>query len=109
MAMRDAQTFQYGCRGQELSANDTIWASAIVADWGLMCRQDHTDVRRDRLLERLIDIGIYDCGECLNLNNNPSEERSFQYVVVLMSMLWDQVHDLESEVCFCSGTVLLLY
>jgi hypothetical protein len=74
-----------------------------------MCRQDHPDVRRDRLLERLIDIGIYDHSEHLDLNNNLLEERSFQYVVVLMSMLWDWVHDLESEVCFCSGTVLLLY
>jgi hypothetical protein len=51
-------------------------------------------------LERLINIGIYDRGECLDLNNNPSEERNFQYVVVLMSMLWDRVHDLESEVAF---------
>jgi hypothetical protein len=36
MAMRDAQMFWYGCQGQELSANDIIWASAIVADRGLM-------------------------------------------------------------------------
>jgi hypothetical protein len=61
--MRDPQGFWYG-HYRELSANDTIWACVILADCGLMCRQDHADIRRDRVLE--------------------------------------------SEVCFCSGTVMLL-
>jgi hypothetical protein len=108
MAMRDSQAFWYS-HHQEVLANDTIWACAILADHGLMHRQDHPDIRRDRVLERLIDIGIYDCSEHTDLNNNLLEERSFQYAAVLMSVLWDWVHDLESEVCFHSGTVLLLY
>jgi hypothetical protein len=74
-----------------------------------MHQQEQPDVRRDKVLERLIDIGIYDRGEHLDLNNNPSEERSFRYAAVLTNMLWDRVHDLESKVCFRSGTVLLLY
>jgi hypothetical protein len=68
-----------------------------------------TSIRRDKLLERLIDIGIYDRGDHLDLNKNLPEQRSFRYVAVLMNMLWDQVHDMESEVCFHSGTALLLY
>jgi hypothetical protein len=109
MAMRDAQIFQFSCRGQELSANDTIWACAMVADRSLMRQQEQPDVRRDKVLERLINIGIYDRGEHLDLNNDSSEERSLRYAAILMNMLWDWVHDLESEVCFRSGTVLLLY
>jgi hypothetical protein len=109
MAMHDAQSFRFAHHRQELSANDTIWASAIVTDRSLMHRQDHPDVKRDKLLEWLIDIGVYDCGDCLDLNDDPVEKRSFRYAVVLMNMLWDRVHDLESEVCFHSGTVLLLY
>jgi hypothetical protein len=109
MAMRDAQSFQYGRRGQELSANDTIWAGAMIVDRSLMHRQEQPEVRRDKVLERLIDIGIYDHGECPDLNNHLSEERSFRYAVVLTNMLWDRVHDLESKVCFHSGTALLLY
>jgi hypothetical protein len=35
MAMRDAQSFRYGRQGQELSANDTIWVRAMVADRSL--------------------------------------------------------------------------
>jgi hypothetical protein len=85
----------------------------MVTDRSLMCRQDQPDIRGDRVLERLIDIGVYDRGECLDLNNNPSEERSFWYAAVLMNMLWDWVHDLESEVAFtlvlcCHSTEELL-
>jgi hypothetical protein len=105
----DAQSFRFAHQGQELSANDTIWASAIVTDRSLMRHQDHPDIKRDKLLERLIDIGVYDRGDRLDLNNDPAEKRSFRYAAVLMNMLWDQVHDLESEVCFRSGTALLLY
>jgi hypothetical protein len=100
MAMRDAQAFRYGRRGQELSANDTIWVGAMIADRSLMRRQEQPEVRRDKVLERLIDIGVYDRGERLDLNNNPSEERSFRYAAVLTNLLWDRVHDLESEVAF---------
>jgi hypothetical protein len=57
-------------------------------------------VQRDKLLERLIDIGVYDHSNCLDLNDDPAEKRSFRYVVVLTNMLWDRVHDLESEVAF---------
>jgi hypothetical protein len=57
------------------------------------------------LLERLIDIRVYDRGEHLDLNDDPAEKRSFQYVVVLTNMLWDQVHDLESEVHHQPGSV----
>jgi hypothetical protein len=80
--MRDAQTFWYGRQGQELSANNTIWASAIMVDRSLMHQQEHPDVRRDKLLERLIDIGIYDHGDCLDLNNDLAEQRSFQYTAM---------------------------
>jgi hypothetical protein len=73
-----------------------------------MHQQEQPDVRRDKVLERLIDIGIYDHGEHLDLSNKPLE-RSFQYVAVLTNMLWDRVHDMESKVCFRSGTALLLY
>jgi hypothetical protein len=100
MAMRDAQSFRYGRRGQELSANDTIWVGAMIADRSLMRRQEQPEVRRDKVLERMIDIGVYDRGERLDLNNNPSEERSFRYAAVLTNLLWDRVHDLESEVAF---------
>jgi hypothetical protein len=100
MAMRDAQAFRYGRRGQELSANDTIWVGAMIADRSLMRRQEQPEVRRDKVLERMIDIGVYDRGERLDLNNNPSEERSFRYAAVLTNLLWDRVHDLESEVAF---------
>jgi hypothetical protein len=100
MAMRDAQAFRYGRRGQELSANDTIWVGAMIADRSLMRQQEQPEVRRDKVLERLIDIGVYDRGERLDLNNNPSEERSFRYAAVLTNLLWDRVHDLESEVAF---------
>jgi hypothetical protein len=65
-----------------------------------MHRQEHPDVRRDKLLERLIDIGVYDCGDCLDLNDDPAEKRSFRYAAVLTNMLWDRVHDLESKVAF---------
>jgi hypothetical protein len=100
MAMRDAQSFRFYRRGQELSANDTIWASAMVTDRSLMRRQEHPDVRRDKLLERLIDIGVYDHGDRTDLNDDPAEKRSFRYAAVLTNMLWDRVHDLESEVAF---------
>jgi hypothetical protein len=78
-----------------------------------MRRQDQPDIRRDKVLERLIDIGIYDRGEHLDLNNNSSEERSFRYTAALMNMLWDRVHDLESKVAFalilcCYSTEQLL-
>jgi hypothetical protein len=62
--------------------------------------QDQPDIRRDKLLERLIDIGVYDHRERLDLNDDPAEKRSFWYAVVLTNMLWDWVHDLESEVAF---------
>jgi hypothetical protein len=65
-----------------------------------MRRQDQPDIRRDKVLERLIDIGIYDRGEHLDLNNNSSEERSFRYTAALMNMLWDWVHDMESKIAF---------
>jgi hypothetical protein len=52
------------------------------------------------LLERLIDIGVYDRSNCLDLNDDPTEKRSFQYAAVLTNMLWDRVHDLETEVAF---------
>jgi hypothetical protein len=80
----------------------------IVADWGLICQQSHTTVRRDYILERLIDIGVSDHGTHTDLNNDPVKN-SFQYAAVLTSALWDQVHNLESKVCFHSGTVMLLY
>jgi hypothetical protein len=48
-----------------------------MTDYSLMHHQDHPDVKRDKLLERLIYIGVYDCGECLDLNNDPVEKRSF--------------------------------
>jgi hypothetical protein len=70
MATRDAQMFWYGHQGQELLANNTIWASAIMMDHGLMHRQGHPDVRRNPLLERLINIGVYDRGEHLDLNDD---------------------------------------
>jgi hypothetical protein len=89
MAMRDASSFRFTRRGQELSANDTIWASAIVTDRSLMCRQEHPDVRRDKLLEKLIDIGVYDRGEWLDLNDDLAEKRSFHYAAILTNMLWD--------------------
>jgi hypothetical protein len=65
-----------------------------------MHRQGHADVQRDKLLERLIDIGVYDHSDHLDLNDDPAEKRSFRYAAVLTNMLWDQVHDLESEVAF---------
>jgi hypothetical protein len=74
MAMRDAQSFQFYRRGQELSANDTIWASAMVTDRSLMRHQEHPDVRRDKLLERLINIGVYDRSDRLDLNDDPAEK-----------------------------------
>jgi hypothetical protein len=94
------QLFWFYRQGQELSANDTIWASAIVADRSLMHRQGHPDVQRDKLLERLIDIGVYNHGNRLDLNDDPAEKRSFRYAAVLTNMLWDWVHDLESKVAF---------
>jgi hypothetical protein len=71
-----------------------------VTDRSLMRRQDHPDVRRDKLLEWLINIGVYDRGDRLDLNDDPAEKRSFRYAAVLTNMLWDRVHDLESEVAF---------
>jgi hypothetical protein len=111
--MLDAQSFQFTHRGQELSANDTIWASAIATDCSLMRCQDQPDIRRDKLLERLINIGVYDHRERLDLNDDLAEKRSFQYVAVLTNILWDQVHDLESKVAFalvlcCHSTEQLL-
>jgi hypothetical protein len=100
MAMRDAQSFRFYRRGQELSANDTIWASAMVTDRSLMRHQEQPDVRRDKLLERLIDIGVYDHSDRTDLNDDPVEKRSFRYAAVLTNMLWDRVHDLETEVAF---------
>jgi hypothetical protein len=89
IAVHDAQSFQLARVGQELSTNDTIWASAILTDCSLMRRQGHPDVRRDKLLERLIDIGVYDRSDRLDLNDDPAEKRSFQYAAVLTNMLWD--------------------
>jgi hypothetical protein len=39
-----------------------------------MHRQEHPDVRRDKLLERLIDIGVYDRSDRLDLNDDPAEK-----------------------------------
>jgi hypothetical protein len=106
MAVHDAQSFWFTCVGQELSANGTIWASAIMTECSLMHRQGHPDVKRDKLLEQLIDIGVYDRGDHLDLNDDPVEKRSFQYAAVLTNMLWDRVHDMESQqlqpnICKC--------
>jgi hypothetical protein len=76
MAMRDAQAFRYGRRGQELSANDTIWVGAMIADRSLMRRQEQPEVRRDKVLERLISCGDhflrqidYNCGPVRHINS----------------------------------------
>jgi hypothetical protein len=78
MAMRDAQSFRFYRRGQELSANDTIWASAMVQTVVLCVVRSIQMLGGISCWSRLIDIGVYDRGDRLDLNDDPVEKRSFQ-------------------------------
>jgi hypothetical protein len=90
MATWDTHRF-HSCHHMELTANDTIWATAIVADCGLIHQQGHATIRRDYILERLINIGAYDRSTFTDLDDDLAERNSFQYAAVLTSALSSRV------------------